>query len=559
MNHPTTKSFSAASRRNRRAGGSTLLAAGEPMVWLTGGALAIALAMIVGLLSLIINEGVQTFWPKPVVWWESATGQVWMGEFDRAETPPPTAGQEEGRRRQRLRVGNFELTKSHFLWIDDDQVASRTYPEWAITAERLTGGRFFGIPVAFYEQGQSKATEPDDVWGLFVQHHEEVKRLRRQKDQLKREVVGPINRQLEEARIRLAAAKAKDEPALLESARQEMNRIESSAQEKLKSLRTELQVLDEKASSFEILFRTSTEQAYAVPLANIVRAYPANRLDSAARWRIYLDRWWEFISADPREANSEGGVFPAIIGTLCMTLLMSMAVVPFGVLAALYLKEYAQAGFIVSAVRIAINNLAGVPSIVFGVFGLGFFVYICGGSIDQAFFSLREGPVFGQGGVLWASLTLALLTLPVVIVATEEALSAVPNSMREGSYACGASKWQTIQRIILPRAMPGILTGLILAIARGAGEVAPLMLVGVLEHAPELPIDGSFPFIHPDRPFMHLGFSIYHSAFKSQNSEAARSLVFTITLLLIVLITILNLTAIAIRARLKKKYATSAF
>jgi phosphate transport system permease protein len=213
----------------------------------------------------------------------------------------------------------------------------------------------------------------------------------------------------------------------------------------------------------------------------------------------------------------------------------------------------------VSIVRIAINNLAGVPSIVFGVFGLGFFVYLLGGSIDRAFFWSYEGPVFGQGGVLWASFTLALLTLPVVIVATEEALSAVPNSMREGSYACGASKWQTIRHIVLPRAMPGVFTGLILAVARGAGEVAPLMLVGVLEHAPELPIDGVFPYVHPDRPFMHLGFSIYHSAFKSQNSDAARPLVFTITLLLIVLIAVLNLIAIWMRSRFRRRFTPSAF
>ena len=192
---------------------------------------------------------------------------------------------------------------------------------------------------------------------------------------------------------------------------------------------------------------------------------------SLARTGVYASRWKEFLTAEPREANSEGGVFPAIVGTVVMTLLMSLAVVPFGVLAALYLREYARAGVVVSAVRIAINNLAGVPSIVFGVFGLGFFCYIVGGSIDRVFFAESlPNPTFGKGGVLWASLTLALLTLPVVVVATEEALAAVPRSMREGSYACGASKWQTIRRIVLPRAMPGIMTGFILAMARGRGR-----------------------------------------------------------------------------------------
>jgi phosphate transport system permease protein len=227
-----------------------------------------------------------------------------------------------------------------------------------------------------------------------------------------------------------------------------------------------------------------------------------------------------------------------------MTLLMSLAVVPFGVLAALYLREYAKPGPLVSTVRIAVNNLAGVPSIVFGVFGLGFFCYICGASIDQLLYSERlPNPTFGKGGVLWASFTLALLTLPVVIVATEEALAAVPGSMREGSYACGATKWQTIQRIVLPRAMPGIMTGMILAIARGAGEVAP-----------EMAVDGSFPYLHPERSFMHLGFHIYDLGFQSPNSEAAKPMVYTTTLLLILLIVLLNVAAIWVRNRLRRRY-----
>ena len=256
----------------------------------------------------------------------------------------------------------------------------------------------------------------------------------------------------------------------------------------------------------------------------------------------------------------EGGVFPAIFGTVVMTLIMSIAVVPFGVLAALYLREYAKAGPMISAVRIAINNLAGVPSIVFGVFGLGFFCYFVGANIDQLFFEAKlPSPTFGTGGIMWASLTLALLTLPVVIVATEEALAAVPGSMREGSYACGAGKWQTIKRIVLPRAMPGIMTGMILAMARGAGEVAPLMLVGAVKLAPELPFDGTFPFLHPQRSFMHLGFHIFDLGFQSQNSEAAKPMVFTTTLLLIIIVAALNLSAVLIRTRLRKRFITGVF
>src|SRR6185295_18431533 len=253
-------------------------------------------------------------------------------------------------------------------------------------------------------------------------------------------------------------------------------------------------------------------------------------------------------------------VFPAIFGTVAMTLIMSLLVVPFGVLAALYLREYAKGGAILSAVRIAVNNLAGVPSIVFGVFGLGFFCYIFGGTIDDLFFKANlPNPTFGKGSLMWASFTLALLTLPVVIVATEEALSAVPGSMREGSYACGATKWQTIQRIVLPRAMPGILTGMILAIARGAGEVAPLMLVGAVKLAPELPLDGVAPFVHPERSFMHLGFHVFDLGFQSPNSEAAKPIVFTTTLLLIGIVVLLNLVAVFVRGRLRRRFTASHF
>jgi phosphate transport system permease protein len=300
-----------------------------------------------------------------------------------------------------------------------------------------------------------------------------------------------------------------------------------------------------------------------IPLEGIVRACQPNRLSTAGKLGVYGSRWNEFLNDDPREANSAGGVFPAIWGTVAMTLIMALLVAPFGVLAALYLREYASRGPLTTAVRIAINNLAGVPSIVYGAFGLGFFCYGLGGGIDELFFRASlvadKQPTFGTGGLLWASLTLALLTLPVVIVATEEALSAVPNSMREGSYACGAGKWQTIRRIVLPRALPGIMTGLILAMARGAGEVAPLMLVGVKKLALDLPIDGTFPFVHPEREFMHLAYLIYDVGFQSPNSQAAKPMVFTITFLLVTIIALLNVAAIWIRSRLKRRYVSQQF
>src|SRR5690606_25897978 len=255
------------------------------------------------------------------------------------------------------------------------------------------------------------------------------------------------------------------------------------------------------------------------------------------------------------EANTEGGIFPAIFGTVMMVMLMSVIVTPFGVIAAVYLKEYAKQGPLTRVIRIAVNNLAGVPSIVYGVFGLGFFVYFLGGSMDELFYpEAAPSPVFGTPGLLWSSLTLALLTLPVVIVATEEGLSRMRGPVREGSSALGAARAATLWRIVLPMASPAMMTGLILAIARAAGEVAPLMLVGVVKLAPSLPLDGNAPFLHLERKFMHLGFHIYDVGFQSPNVEAARPLVYATAFLLVVVIVVLNLAAVRIRNHLREKY-----
>jgi phosphate transport system permease protein len=326
------------------------------------------------------------------------------------------------------------------------------------------------------------------------------------------------------------------------------------------TLAAQARTLRQAQSASSLVYTTPEGIERRLPLGDLVAFTLPNQLDTFQKVRLFIHNVWNFFTLDPREANTEGGIFPAIFGTFVMTLLMSIAVVPFGVVAAIYLREYARQGLAVRSVRIAVNNLAGVPSIVFGVFGLGFFVYFVGASVDQTVFGdYLPTPTFGTGGILWASLTLALMTVPVVIVATEEALAAVPRGMREGSLSCGASKWQTIQRIILPASIPGILTGLILAMARGAGEVAPLMLVGVVKLAPSLPIDAEFPFVHLERKFMHLGFHIYDLGFQSPDSEAAKPMVFATTLLLILLVVVLNLAAILIREKLRKKYATGAF
>ena len=294
-----------------------------------------------------------------------------------------------------------------------------------------------------------------------------------------------------------------------------------------------------------------------LPLGQVVDVYFPNAMSVLAKSRHYVAKVWEFVSDDPRESNTEGGVFPAIFGTVMMVLIMSVLVTPLGVLAAFYLREYAKQGPFVSAVRIAVNNLAGVPSIVFGVFGVGFFIYFVGGSIDRLFFAESlPAPTYGTGGILWASLTLALLTVPVVIVATEEGLAAIPRGVREASLALSATKLETTLRVVLPAVMPSILTGLILAMARAAGEVAPLMITGVVKLAPSLPVDGYWPFVHLDRKFMHLGFHIYDVGFQSPNVDAARPMVFATTCLLLLIVVLLNMFAITMRSRLRRQYAT---
>jgi len=550
------------------------------MIWLTGGALLIAVLMITGLLAFVFFRGITTMWPGPVVKLTMDDGATLMGEITRTEVQryaavaaarPRTekaallrrASTAHGAspRRRLLRIGNYELTGEHFRWVDDYQVAAEDRPAWAVVVERTAWGRFYGVPRAFIVEGQRVTETPEETWALFGNYHPEVTARRTKRRRLETKDIGRLNAELEAARLAVRAAELRmgsGSGVHAERLRDYATAVQRISNE-FARVRAEVAALNAENAKFKMILETADKREVTLALADIVRAYPANQLGFTGKLALYASRWREFLMDEPREANSEGGVFPAIFGTVVMTLIMSLVVAPFGVMAALYLREYAKAGAMVSAVRIAINNLAGVPSIVFGVFGLGFFCYLIGGSVDKMFFAERlPNPTYGKGGLLWAAFTLALLTLPVIIVATEEALAAVPNSLREGSYACGASKWQTIRRIVLPHAMPGIMTGLILAMARGAGEVAPLMLVGVVKLAPELPVDGIFPFLHPERSFMHLGFHIYDLGFQSQNSEAAKPMVYTTTLLLIGIIFMLNFLAIRLRARLRRKFVSVA-
>ena len=475
---------------------------GEPAVLLTACGLCTALLLLAGMIVLVAWSGLGVFWPEPVTQLRTA-GRTVLGELVVDEADPA------GGRRFNLKTGNRDVYGADFVWVRGADVTERDQPADAVAIERLEYGNFYGFLAAPPDRPTASA---EALWAEF------------------------------EEKVAAAENAARE----LEAAR------ESKDDAKAKAAQT---VLDTP-----IAVRTAEGRAHVVKAGSVVQAWRPNRMGALERVGHYIAGLWEFVTGTPRESNTEGGIWPAIFGTCLMVLLMTVAVVPFGVMAAVYLQEYARKGVVVRLVRIAVANLAGVPSIVFGLFGLGFFVYAVGGTLDQMFFSKSlPAPTFGTGGILWASLTLALLTLPVVIVATEEALAAVPHANREGALALGSTKWEMLRRVVLPQAMPGILTGMILAVARGAGEVAPLMLTGAVKLAPQMPFDGNAPYFHLDRKFMHLGFHIYDLGFQSPNVEAAKPMVYATTLLLIFVVVLLNVTAIVLRARLRKRLEGHAF
>jgi ABC-type phosphate transport system permease subunit/ABC-type phosphate transport system auxiliary subunit len=694
---------------------TTLLARGEPMVWLTGAALTLSLLMIVTLVAVVVLGGFGVFWQRPIDLVTLKDGAHFMGlpvreeSFDpgpdrrdelagmaqRGELPSESLDSQGLPVRRLYRVGNREMGAPPFRWVNLSDLRAVERPADALMLERTEWSVWLGRPQKMLRvRTVTVPGTPGSVPGSGTDKGEDGERpvertvigpgdggvgtvvretvvlaegaeatlaaidrllpgataLRERVKSINRDEVGRINREIEHERLRLRGVelRARDgraDKAALDAARARFDERSAELEAEFGKLRARATDLEQRGRELRLVItddRTGSIAPIApsqadepMPLENVVRAVRANTLGTGDRLSLYLGRWWEYLTTEPRNDNTEGGVMPVIFGTVTMTLLLSVLVVPLGVMAALYLREYARQGAVVSAVRIAVNNLAGVPSIVYGVFGLGFFCYTVGGFIDSGppasqrlspgawwalagawvvavalaataqkygrprpgraltavhavmawvtlgawigvagllvallattpyfngFFEERlPTQTFGTKGILWASLTLSLLTLPVVIVATEEAISAVPKSMREASYGCGASKWQTIRRVVLPRAAPGIMTGMILAMARGAGEVAPLMLVGAVKDASALPIEAHWPFLHAERSFMHLGFHIFDLGFQSPDAEAARPLVWTTTALLITIVVMMNMTAIWIRARLRRRFVTGHF
>ena len=537
---------------------------GEPFIWLTGGAVAISIIMIVAILLLIMKNGLGFFWPSDIALLTLKNNEKLLGQIVNREAIPQP-GAEQGtilKYRIQLKMGNRDIYGLDFKWIDVEDIKGIDYPENALCLERREWGNMYGFVKELKIDGAVVSVADGNIRSALSSSVEKYGELHKRIVFVAKKEIGQINYDMERLRLKIRKLEleyGKENPAIkerIENISKEIER-EKGMYEK-KSL--ELEELYKKSREAVILMSTADGKEKEIPVYNVVRSYMPNDMGYFKKTGIYLSRLWEFVSDDPREANTEGGIFPAIFGTVMMVIIMSIAVVPLGVLAAIYLNEYARQGTLVKTVRIAVNNLAGVPSIVFGVFGIGFFIYFIGGTIDKLFFpEMLPAPTYGTGGILWASMTLALLTVPVVIVATEEGLSAAPREWREGSFALGATKFETIWKVILPSAAPGIMTGLILAMARAAGEVAPLMITGVVKLAPSLPLDWNYPFLHLERKFMHLGFHIYDVGFQSPNVEAAKPMVYTTTLLLIGVVVLLNIFAIFIRNRLRKKYVSSTF
>ena len=534
----------------------TFFASGNVFIWGCAAGVSVSLLMVFGLLLLIIINGLGYFWISNVVDLTLKGGQHVVGQLAGREVIPRsiTPDRPEGKGRLRVKIGNRDLYGLDFKWVNEDHIVSQTYPTDTVLLERREWGNMYGTIKAIYK-GETRQIEGNaEGWIALAPLVNVTNDLHAQISRIETIDIGEINAEIEQGRLKIRASEMGREQRSIHELQAEVAAAESRYQAKT----MELDALRAQFDEYSVVMADANGQEKQIPVGQIIRALRPNEMGLFHKSWIYLTNVWSVLSTEPREANTEGGIFPAIFGTVMMVIIMSLVVAPFGVLAALYLREYAKQGTLVRLVRIAVNNLAGVPSIVFGVFGLGFFIYAIGGTLDTLFFPERlPAPTFGTGGILWASLTLALLTVPVVIVATEEGLAAVPREFREGSLALGATKLETMLKVVIPSALPGILTGLILAMARAAGEVAPLMLTGVVKLAPSLPLDGSWPFFHFDRKFMHLGFHIYDVGFQSPNVEAAKPMVYITTLVLITVVVLLNCTAIVLRNHLRKKYAGS--
>ena len=539
---------------------------GAPGVWMSAGAVSIAVIMTIGLLLMIGIRGLGYFWPADLVQARyqipGQEARLIVGELVQEEEVsrarlksagfPVTEEGPEFMTRDLIKVGNREVYGSDFSWVIGEWLTDHSYPKDLVALERREWGNFYGYIVSVKESGKVIA-EGEAAWPVLQERLARVNHLAEKLATLEKKDISAINHGLE--RLRLQTRKLELEGRLDATAQADIDAERAALEARYQALEGELVSLHGEVDRDSLVVREVGGEEKEISLGKLVKALQPNNMSVFAKLGTYFSNLWSFLSDDPREANTEGGIFPAIFGTVMMTILMAIIVTPFGVLAAVYLREYAKQNTLTRIIRIAVNNLAGVPAIVYGVFGLGFFVYVLGGSLDRLFFpEALPAPTLGTPGLLWASLTLAILAVPVVIVATEEGLARIPRALREGSLALGATKSETLWKVVLPMASPAMMTGLILAVARAAGEVAPLMLVGVVKLAPALPLDGNYPYLHLDQKIMHLGFHIFDVGFQSPNVEAARPLVYATALLLVLVIALLYISAVTLRNHLREKY-----
>ncbi|MEQ9865257.1 phosphate ABC transporter permease PstA [Pectobacterium aroidearum] len=536
---------------------------GRPWVWLTASSISISLLAMLAIIVLLAGQGMRYLWPQPV--WlltlqpEQGVQRALMGEIYAEQTLSPqqleqadlTSAAGDAETRYLIKIGQREIHGQSFRSLLSRDIVRFDKPADILVLKRTSNGTAYGYLAGMLEGEQPLVAT--DLPATLQHRVEQVQGLLAKAQAIRMGEMAKINQQFEVLRLeekKRQQTRTLDNQAL---ARLQAERIE--LQRRFDELSRQLTALNLDINRDTVQLRDANGSIHLIPLRDIEQAWYPNAMDLWAKVRHWGNQAKYMLARYSPDSNSAGHLFPAIFGTVLMVVLMSIVVMPLGVIAAVYLHEYAGKNSLTRWVRIAVVNLAGVPSIVYGVFGLGFFVYLIGGTLDQLFYSeALPNPTFGTPGLLWASLTLALLTLPVVIVATEEGLSRIPMSVRHGSLALGATKAETLWHVVLPMAVPAMMTGLILAVARAAGETAPLMLVGVVKSVPVLPVDDIFPYLHLERKFMHLGFQIYDLAFQSPDVEAARPLVYITALLLVLIVVGLNLAAIGIRHVLREKY-----
>ncbi|WP_413737625.1 phosphate ABC transporter permease PstA [Sodalis sp. RH21] len=536
---------------------------GRPWIWLTAGGVTISLSAMLALVALLGWQGMGLFWPQPVYQFQlrqpgaaDGVSAVLLGEIYATENRRPVSGVRDAGPQAPdtvfyvIRTGGTDASRD-FIRVSAGQVISRRRPPDVLLLQRNFYGKEYGFLQGMTEDGQPLTA--GDMSHALQQRLTLIETQRRLAAGLRTRQQAGLNQRAEQlSRQRQQWLKDGRWTPLNQAVyRAGQNEIQRQNDQ----LNRQLADIEKEMDRDRLILRDAAGATREVPLREIERAWYPNNMGFAEKVRLWAAQVGRFVSRDNHDYPAQTGVFPAIVGTLLLVMLMSVMVMPLGVMAAVYLHEYARDNWLTRLIRIAVGNLAGVPSIVYGVFGLGFFIYVLGGTLDKLFYAeALPNPTFGTPGLLWAALTLALLTLPVVIVATEEGLSRIPPALRHGSLALGATRAETLWRVVLPGAAPAMITGLILAVARAAGETAPLMLVGVIKSAPALPLDGVFPYLHPERKFMHLGFQIYDMAFQSPDSDAVRPLVFATALLLMAIVVGLNLAAIALRHRLREKY-----